>query len=113
MRKRNFRVIYVSGPYTGNVVRNVQAAVKAADLLVECGFIPICPHLTHLWDTISPHSYDYWMDMDLKLVEIVDAVFRLPGESHGADMECEKASKLGIPVYMDIQQMIDDLGIGD
>jgi len=92
-------VVYISGPYTHpDPVEGIRNAVKAAERVRELGGVPIVPHLSHLWHLISPHSYDYWLDMDLELVALADVVWRLPGYSGGADAEVARAEKLGIPV---------------
>jgi len=92
-------VVYISGPCTlPDPVEGIRNAVKAAERVRELGGMPIVPHLSHLWYLISPHSHDYWLDMDLELVALADVVWRLPGYSGGADAEVARAEKLGIPV---------------
>ena len=92
-------IVFVSGPYSqGDVAQNVRNAVLAADRIRAAGHLPIVPHLNHLWHLISPHEYDYWIQMDLELLELCDVMVRLPGESPGADGEERAARELGIPV---------------
>ena len=100
-------IVYISGPYSkGDPVINVRNAVKAADDVLEAGFIPLCPHLSHLWHTISPKPWEEWMRIDLELLQACKAVLRLPGESKGADMEVAEAKRLGIPVYYSIEELV-------
>ena len=104
--------VYVAGPYTrgdvagpytrGDVAVNVRNAILAADRLADMGFAPFVPHLTHFWHLVSPRDYEFWLRLDLQFLPHCDAVFRLPGESNGADKEVELAVKLGIPVFDDI-----------
>jgi hypothetical protein len=61
--------------------------------------------LTHFWHMIQPHNIDYWYQYDLEWLEVCDALFRLPGESHGADKEAERAKELGIPVFTSISEL--------
>jgi CYTH domain-containing protein len=92
--------IYVSGPYTkGNVNENVQRAVTVAEKMKEFGLVPFIPHLYHLWDLISPHHYQYWMELCVDWVPKCQALFRIPGDSSGADIETELAEKAGIPIF--------------
>lgn len=90
--------IYIAGPYTGENIRNMRAAVDAAEWVIELGGWPYVPHLSGLWDFASPHPYEYWMALDLAFLPVCDALFRLPGESSGADREVDIAVNLGIPI---------------
>lgn len=99
--------IYVAGPYTkGDVVVNVRAAVLAGNQLRDLGFTPFIPHLSHLWHTISPRPYEYWLAMDLEWLDACHALLRLPGESKGADMEVTYCLKNGIAVFHDINALL-------
>jgi hypothetical protein len=92
--------IYVAGPYTkGDVAENVRNAIMAGDTLRALGHTPFIPHLTHFWHFLRPHGIDYWYSYDLEWLEMCDALFRLPGESHGADAEELRAKELGKPVF--------------
>lgn len=92
--------IYVAGPYTkGDVAENVRNAIMVGNNLRALGHTPFIPHLTHFWHMIYPHDYQYWMDLDIEWLLECDAVFRIPGESKGADLEVEIAGLYDIPVY--------------
>ena len=105
-------LVYVSGPYTkGNVNDNVRAAVQVGERLKEMELLPFIPHLYHLWDLISPHDYQYWMELCVDWVPKCQAVFRIAGSSSGADVETELAEKHHIPVvtnFPDLLQMLED-----
>jgi len=92
------RYVYVAGPYSSDPVAGTQAAIDAAERLLQLGYIPFVPHLTHLWHLISPHDYEYWMTYDSYWVAKCDILVRLEGESSGADSEVAQAQRLGIPV---------------
>ena len=95
--------VYVAGPYTkGDVALNVRRAIGAAEALVEMGHTPLVPLLTHLWHLMSPHPWEYWMALDMAWLPVCDGLFRLPGESKGADVEVGRARELGIPVFTDL-----------
>jgi hypothetical protein len=106
--------VYVAGPYTkGDVAVNIRTAIVTADQLVNLGFVPFVPHLTHFWHLVKPRPYEFWCDYDNQFLPCCDAVLRIPGESTGADKEVEYATKLGIPVFYSIQALTDFYSIGD
>lgn len=95
------RLIYISCPYSkGDVAQNVRNSILAADCIIEAGHLPYNPLLSHFHHLILPHSYDYWLDLDLKMIYKCEYVVRLNGESVGADKECELAKRLGIPIIL-------------
>jgi hypothetical protein len=92
--------VYISGPITlGDRQANIAQAIEWYDRLIEEGFAPFCPHLScFAEDAGVKYEHEVWIEMDLRWVEVCDAVLRLPGESKGADEETAHARKLGIPV---------------
>lgn len=100
--------VYIAGPYTqGDVAVNVRNAMAAASRLLDAGFAPYLPHLTHFWHLTFPRPYEDWIQMDLIWVALCDAVYRIPGPSSGADGETAYASQLRIPVYTDLNTLIE------
>ena len=101
--------IYIAGPYSkGDVALNVRKAIEAADYLVKKGHTPYIPHLTHFWHLVSPKEYGFWLDYDESFIRHwAKAVLRLPGESEGADREVLLAEKLGLPVFYDINAIME------
>lgn len=92
--------IFVSGPYSkGDVVQNVRLAIVTGNNLRALGHTPFIPHLTMFWHMLLPHEIDYWYAYDLEWLDVCDAVFRIEGESRGADAEVARARELGKPVY--------------
>lgn len=107
------QVIFVSSPYTlGDVSENVQRQVEMAHRLMDYGFAPIAPLLSHYLELWRSRPWEEWMEVDLELVSRCDALLRLEGESRGADMEVAEARRLGIPVYFDFEALTQDLGGG-
>lgn len=101
--------VYIAGPYTKpNPNENVYNAIQMANRLAEKGYTPFIPHLYHLWDTVSPKSYDFWMQLDFNWILKCDALLRLPGESSGADLEIVHATKNGIPVFYSLESLLLD-----
>ena len=101
--------VYVAGPMTGNtMVANVRRAIVAADALLEAGHAPFVPHLFYFWNQIREHSYEMWMDLDLRWLKACDAIVRLPGESPGADREVAAARHLAIPVFEGVDAFLSE-----
>lgn len=93
--------VYISGPITkGSRNDHFHQAAKLEEWLMQNGFAPLNPMrsitMPHAWQGEYPHGT--WIDCDLPWVEVCDAVYRLPGESLGADAECWHAETHGIPV---------------
>jgi hypothetical protein len=103
-------VVYLSGPITlGNPQENFAQAARAQEFLMDCGFAVINPMLTMgLPEGLLKHlTHDDWMENDLPIVQKVDAVLRLPGESRGADTEVAFAQENEIPVFYDLRALIE------
>ncbi|MCK9592757.1 MAG: DUF4406 domain-containing protein [Methanoregula sp.] len=91
------KTVYVSGPYTqGDQMENVGKAIDAAEKLSRAGYAPVIPHLSALWQMKYPHDWGFWIDIDLAILAMCDFIYRIPGESEGADIEMEFAKKNGI-----------------
>lgn len=120
------RRIYICGPISrGNLAHNVNQATAAFIALAKAGFAPLCPHWsvyakpcghvdggtrTIAYGCVNGNSemtHDDWMGIDIPWVEVADAVLRLPGESTGADRECEAAFSKQIPIFESVQAIID------
>lgn len=98
--------VYVAGPISiGDQAVNVRNAILAASELLRRGYAPYCPHLTHYWQTVRPHSYETWIALDFEWLPLCDLAVRLPGESKGADREVEFARKRHIPVYCSVSAL--------
>ena len=95
--RRRLRV-YVAGPISSDVFAGVHRGFAAGKKLFEDGLAPFIPHADAFW-FLGEGNWNAYLEYDLEYVSVCDAVFRLAGESKGADLECEVASQLGIPVY--------------
>jgi hypothetical protein len=66
------------------------------------GFItPVIPHLTLLWHLVSPKPLEFWYEYDTVILAKCDAIYRIEGESQGADKEVEFAREHHVPVFLD------------
>ncbi len=94
-------IIYIAGPYSSHdPIANVQRTIKYAETLRRLNHIPIIPHLSMLWHMMSYHDYEYWLGLDIDMINKlnIDEVHRLTGASPGADREVVAAMERGIPV---------------
>lgn len=113
MKTRKTRV-YVAGPYSaGDTVENVRAAVKIANNLMDAGFLPFTPHLSHLHHIISPRNYEDWLKYDFDWLEVCDVLYRFSVVSEGgsvvpspgADREVDFARERNIPVVYTMREL--------
>ena len=92
-------VVFVSGPYRGNVEHNIIAARRVAVNLWRQGYAVICPHLnTANFDAIYPDiKDDVWLTGDLELLKRCDAICMVDGweKSEGSRVENQKAIEWG------------------
>lgn len=113
-------LIYVAGPITKpDPYRNAVHACGVAQAVQAAGAVPIVPHLSVFWireTGCDPWGYEGWMDIDFQMILRCDAIYRIPGESSGADREEVFAAEHGIPVlhsYKELEHFIDNVYDGD
>jgi len=98
--------VYIASPYTlGDPVVNVRTSLQAANALMELGYHPYAPLLSHFQHFLHPRPYEDWMRLDLAYLAVCQAVLRLPGRSKGAERECRLARFLKIPIYASIAEL--------
>jgi hypothetical protein len=103
--------VYIASPYSiGDPSVNVRRQIDAAEELINAGFYPYLPLLSHFQHEVHPHDYETWVRLDDAWIPACDALLRLPGESKGADREVALALKLGIPVYYSIGELVEGMG---
>jgi hypothetical protein len=102
-------LVYVAGPYTRpDPVQNTHDVIAFASALVDEGLVtPVVPHLTLLWHLVDPRPLDFWYEYDVAILARCDALFRLPGESTGADKEVDYARAHGLAVFTDHAELND------
>ena len=102
--------IYVAGPYSrGDTIMNVRGAILAAEEIIKKGHVPYIPHLTAFWHLVAPHEYKFWLEYDFEWLDTCDALYRIPGESAGAELEVDFMRNLGRPVY----EKLEDIPVWD
>lgn len=103
--------VYIASPYTiGNTAENVKAQLDMANELLEHGFSPYVPLLTHFLHMAHPQPDEVWFKLDFDWLLMCDCVLRLPGESAGADREVELARHKGLPVFYGRDDFRENVG---
>jgi len=105
--------IYIASPYTnGDTATNVRRQLEMADKLLNLGYFPYTPLLTHFQHMYSPRNEHEWLELDFVYLKVCDAVLRLKPivngkeiTSTGADMEEEVANENNIPVFYDLGEL--------
>jgi nucleoside 2-deoxyribosyltransferase len=101
-------LIYLAGPYTKpDPCENTHRAIVTANKLIDLGFDVFIPHLSHFWHTVTPKPYTWWTEYDLRILQRCDIVYRMLGESPGADTEVAYAQELDILVVHEGEDIID------
>lgn len=99
--RRRLRV-YVAGPISSDVFEGIHRGISWGRRMFIDGLAPYVPHFDALW-YLPEGQWNAYLELDLEYVSVSDVVFRLKGESRGADKECAIAKELGIPVYLESQ----------
>lgn len=98
--------VYIASPYTiGDKEDNVRKQIDTFSELINRGYTPFAPLLSHFVHTIHPKCYETWMDWDFTWIKQCDVVLRLPGCSSGADREVEFAKSIGVDVVYSIEEL--------
>lgn len=105
MKKR--RYLFIAGPLhsIGNPQVNVHRAVLAADIASTRGWTPFIPHLNVLWNMITPHTEEYYIEWDKAWLAKCDDLLRLPGPSVGADNEVKEMLLQGGNVFRGLENL--------
>lgn len=94
---------------SGDPWLNVTNAIHAAEDVWKFGGVPFVPHLHTTWHMIHPKTHEQWLEFDFAWVRACDALYRLRGESPGAELEVALARKLRKVVLLTHGGMIDYL----
>jgi hypothetical protein len=103
------KVIYVAGPFTGDLETNVAQAKEVAWQLYQKGHCPIVPHTNF---DFAPPTMDEWrgvIRICMAILHRVDAIYMLPGwkDSVGAVTEWYVAHALYRTVYYNLGDVPD------
>jgi hypothetical protein len=100
--------VYIASPYRiGDKIENVRRSLEAANKLIQAGMYPYAPLLNHYQNELFPQSEETWIKQDLAWISCCQCLLRLPGESFGADGEVAKANFEEIPVFYNIEDLLE------
>ena len=105
--------IYIASPYTnGDTAINVRRQLDMANKLLNLGYFPYTPLLTHFQHMFTPRSEGDWLKLDFVYIKVCDAVLRLKPivdnkelTSKGADLEEKVANENNVPVFYDLGEL--------
>lgn len=103
-------MVYVAGAIAtgGDIPNNTHKGIKLGEQLRRAGFITFTPHLSVLTEIVCGSvPWESWLEYDEEVIERCDAVFRMEGQSRGADREVAFAQDHNIPVFFDIAKMTE------
>lgn len=95
--------VYISGPYTKpDPESNLVTTALVCSNLAEEGVCLPWPALLfcEAWEARVNQTYEFWIEYTKHMLVGCDLLFRIPGESDGADGEVDLARELGIPVLI-------------
>jgi hypothetical protein len=105
------KLAYVAGPYRAStefeIKLNIEMARRIGAGLARKGYYPVIPHSnTSLFEHLGLPD-KFWLDGTLELMRMCDLVVMCPDwqNSEGAKSEYEEAKKLGIPVYLSLDDV--------
>jgi len=110
------RTVYVAGPFNSNgavgVLGNMRRGIRTCiELLVKHNFAPFCPWNDAFFALLTDEEIpiEKFYAYSLAWLEKSDAVLVLPGweNSKGTCREMARASDLGIPIFFDIDALLE------
>ena len=108
--------VYIASPYShGWMPTNLRLQFDTANELIDHGYYPYVPLLTHFMELYTHRTEQHWLKQDFVFLKTCDAVLRLKPvdengkeiPSTGADQEVALALKEGIPVFYSIEELND------
>jgi len=115
MKEKEIKV-YIASPYSaGWMPTNITRQFELSKELLQEGYWPYMPLLTHFLELYTHHSEHVWLQQDFVYLKVCDAVLRIkPADengveipSPGADKEVALAIENGIPVFYSIAELND------
>ena len=107
--------IYVAGPLSNNETwshttqwQNMLNAIEAGAELKEKGHYPFVPHYSYMMTNMGHHfTYGDWLEEDFVWIEKCEALYRMEGDSAGADLELKHARNLGKIIFLGMEEVPD------
>jgi len=114
----NIPLVYISGPYRDKdkkkILANITLAESVAKRLELAGYAFLCPHANSSLQTqdkfyAADRDGDFWITADCKMLAACDAILMIGDweKSEGASKEMGYANFLGMPVFTDIEKLLE------
>lgn len=109
-------LVYIASPYTnGWMPDNVRLQMDIGNELMDLGYCPIVPLLTHYMEIYKSRPEEEWLELDFVYVKRCDVLLRIKPvdengneiTSSGGDREVQVAIDNNIPVFYSIQELND------
>ena len=94
------KTVYICSPLRGDVEQNIINARAHCKYAVNCGVLPIAPHIffTQFLDDNNPYERDIGIELALKQLRTADELWVFGDVSQGMAREIDYAKALGKPV---------------
>lgn len=90
--------IYLAGPISSNPEKNLDIALDVSNQVIDKGHNPYMPNYNYYLNAKKVRDYELWMKLDDEWLRQCEAIYRIPGESPGADREMVVAREIGLLV---------------
>jgi hypothetical protein len=111
------KLVYVAGPFRGptawDIEQNIRRAEEVGMDVAKAGAMPVIPHAnTRFFHGTLTDAF--WLEGTLEMLRRCDAVVMVPGwgESRGSIAEKAEAERLGLPVFVNLPQLVEWMGRG-
>ncbi|MCX8193868.1 MAG: DUF4406 domain-containing protein [Candidatus Pacearchaeota archaeon] len=105
--------VYIAGKLNSmavDYIKNVHAMLKEAEKVRKAGFSVYVPCLDFLIGVYAgDYNYKDYFENSISWLEASDAVYACGNwkDSNGAKKEIERANELGIPVFYDLENLVN------
>ncbi len=101
MRKK----VYIAGPISSDPIAHTGHGIQVYHAVWDMGGVPYLPHFTVFAGMFRQRTWEEWLDHDREWLLTCDAMFRIPGQSKGADLEEVWAREAQIPVFYSLDRL--------
>jgi hypothetical protein len=104
--------VYIASAYTkGDQAMNTKFQIDIFNILLDLGFCPIVPLVSHFLHLVHPRPYEDWIKYDNALLPLYDCCLKFEHiPSSGADGEEEQFLQMGKRVFKDIFDLCEYYG---
>lgn len=108
MKNRDSPIVYICSKYSGDVERNTEMARRFCRFAVDCGFIPLAPHL-FLPQFLSENTErETAIEMDLSFLSMCQELWVCGDKiSAGMRIEINEAMRTGMTIRWITKEVLD------